>query len=97
EPIAQSLRCPLDVMVAKKVTRPDNPELAIGAVTADGQVMRSRYARMRETRTPLWRSAVQTAQANARAQQELFSGSAKPTDPRGAIAILVDDGIATGL
>ncbi len=96
-PIAQNLRCPLDVMVAKKVTRPDNPELAIGAVTADGQVMRSRHAGMVETRTPLWRSAVQSAQASARAQQELFSGGAKPRDPRGAIAILVDDGIATGL
>lgn len=96
-PIAQSLRCPLDVMVAKKVTRPDNPELAIGAVTADGLVMRSRHAGMMETRTPLWRSAVQSAQASARAQQEQFLGGAKPRDPRGAIAILVDDGIATGL
>jgi predicted phosphoribosyltransferase len=39
QPIAQSLNCPLDVIVAKKITRPDNPELAIGAVTADGYVV----------------------------------------------------------
>jgi putative phosphoribosyl transferase len=101
EPIAQALRCPLGVIVAKKVTRPDNPELAIGAVTADGQVMRSRHAGLMATRAPLWRSALQAAQTSARAQQDCFSegfpGGADALDPRGAIAVLVDDGIATGL
>jgi Phosphoribosyl transferase domain len=38
-PIARLLGCPLDVVVAKKITRPDNPEYAIGAVTADGEVL----------------------------------------------------------
>ncbi|GAB4140130.1 MAG: phosphoribosyltransferase [Cyanobacteria bacterium J069] len=97
EPIAQMLRCPLNVIVAKKITRPDNPELAIGAVTADGQVMRSRHAGMMATHAPLWRSALQSAQTSAREQQACFSMGADPPDPRGAIAILVDDGIATGL
>jgi predicted phosphoribosyltransferase len=38
-PIARRLGCPLDVVVAKKITRPDNLELAIGAATADGHVL----------------------------------------------------------
>jgi predicted phosphoribosyltransferase len=38
-PIARALNCPLEVVIAKKITRPDNPELAVGAVTADNQVL----------------------------------------------------------
>jgi predicted phosphoribosyltransferase len=32
-PVAHSLGCPVDILVAKKITFPENPELAIGAVT----------------------------------------------------------------
>lgn len=38
-PVARLLKCPLDIVVAKKISHPKNPELAIGAVTADGNVL----------------------------------------------------------
>lgn len=96
EPVAQLLNCPLDLVVAKKITRSDNPELAIGAVTADGHVIRSRQGAFAQPGGS-WRQALQEAQLKAQEQLEQFADSRPHLDPQGAIAILVDDGIATGM
>lgn len=93
-PVARSLGCPLDVLVAKKITRPSEPELAIGAVTADGHIIRT------PTRLSIhadeWQEVVERAQAKA--QQQLAQFAQRPgLSAEGAIAILVDDGIATGM
>jgi putative phosphoribosyl transferase len=94
EPIARMLNCPLDVIVAKKMTRPENPELAIGAVTADGQVLSLRPRSSGESCE--WEQARQRAQKKA--QQQLAQFVDRPNlDPEGAIALIVDDGIATGM
>jgi putative phosphoribosyl transferase len=97
EPIARLLDCPLDVLVAKKVTRPNNPELAIGAVTADGYVMRSRQEAFTPGNIGSWRTALQQAQEKAQTQLQQFEPYRPSVSPSGSIAILVDDGIATGM
>ncbi|MBD1843176.1 phosphoribosyltransferase [Cyanobacteria bacterium FACHB-63] len=89
--IAQALHCSLDILVAKKITRPQDPELAIGAVTADGQVLRSLNVRLSG-----WQEALERAQTKAREQLEQFRDRPNVT-ATGKIAILVDDGIATGM
>ncbi|MBD2082802.1 phosphoribosyltransferase family protein [Leptolyngbya sp. FACHB-17] len=89
--IAEALHCPLDILVAKKITRPQDPELAIGAVTADGQVLRSLNARLSG-----WQEALERAQTKAKEQLEQFRDRPDVT-ASGRIAILVDDGIATGM
>ncbi len=95
EPVARSLNCPLDVIVAKKMTRPENPELAIGAVTADGQMITLRPRPSGES-SEQWEQARQRAQKKA--QQQLAQFVDRPDiDPEGAIALIVDDGIATGM
>lgn len=96
EPIARRLNCPLDVLVAKKITEPGNPELAIGAVTVDGHVLWARHQSDRASNSELWRAALYQARQKAQAQlaQLAPNGSFVAT---GAIAILVDDGIATGM
>lgn len=96
-PIAQRLNCPLDVIVAKKVTRPDYPELAIGAVTADGHVIRSRREAFTLWSSGSWRVALGEAQEKAQAQLAQFAAYRPNVDAEGAIVILVDDGIATGM
>lgn len=89
--IARALRCPLDVIVAKKITRPHNPELAIGAVTADGHVLQA------ATTQPLgWEAALDRAQTKARNQLAQFVDRPNVT-ATDRIALLVDDGIATGM
>ena len=89
--IAQALQCPLDVLVAKKITRPQDPELAIGAVTADGHVLRSSNAKI-----PGWQEALERAQIKAKEQLEQFRDRPNVT-AIDKIALLVDDGIATGM
>jgi putative phosphoribosyl transferase len=108
-PIARLLGCPLDVIVAKKITRPDNVELAIGAVTADGHVVWDALRRGTvvvpsyadpEAATSVssqYSLALQEALSHARAQLAELSPDSPRFSPQGAIAILVDDGIATGM
>lgn len=96
-PIAQTLNCPLTVVVAKKITRPNNPELAIGAVTADGQVVWSGFKPLQKITSLTHGEALQIAQEKAQAQLNQFSPVYPTVNPQDAIAILVDDGIATGM
>ncbi len=91
-PVAEALKCPLDIIVAKKVTRPSNPELAIGAVTAEGHLL-SAHAQISASD---WQDAVQQAQVKAQAQLAQFAHRSS-VDPKGRIALLIDDGIATGM
>ncbi len=93
-PIARLLGCPLNVIVAKKISFPENPELAIGAATADGHVLwaskRLRYSRRREV-------ALEQAQLKAMDQMQKLAPFCPKVNLQGAIALVVDDGIATGM
>lgn len=94
-PVARLLKCPMSAIVAKKITHPQNPELAIGAVTAQGNVL---WEQSRLPKKSARRQAVlDTAIATAKAQNAQFSSVCPDVNLTGAIAIIVDDGIATGL
>lgn len=94
-PVARRLQCPMSAIVAKKITHPKNPELAIGAVTTQGNVL---WEQSRTPRKPAQRQAVfDTALATAKAQDAQFRSACPDVNLTGAIAIVVDDGIATGL
>lgn len=93
-PIARLLQCPLDVIISKKITHPDNNELALGAVTASGEVMWSKYKpRALGEQFHL----LEIAQAKAEKQLRDFALSRLSVSAQGALVILVDDGIATGM
>ena len=93
-PIARRLGCPLDVVVAKKITRPDNLELAIGAATADGHVL---WEKQKQHNLRLQKSVLPLAQNNAQSLLADLSPGRPNVSAAGALAILVDDGIATGM
>ncbi len=97
-PIATALGAPLDVIVTRKVGHPLNPELAIGAITARGTlVLNDSLLAI----APLpgdvirARAAIERREAERR-EQELRSFRAMER-LSGRTAILVDDGIATGM
>jgi predicted phosphoribosyltransferase len=96
-PVARQLDCPLDIVVAKKIATPKNPELAIGAVTSEGHVLWSRQMRLGKKNSSLLQTALREAQEKAKAQQEQFSIGCPEVNPQGALALLIDDGIATGM
>ncbi len=92
-PIAQALRCPLDVIVSKKITRPANPEYALGAITADGHTVWAAACRP-DQRTP---QLAEPAKRQAGEQAWQLGEHLSPAAVQGKIAIVVDDGIATGM
>lgn len=95
--VAHQLDCPLDIVVAKKITTPQNPELAIGAVTSEGHVLWSQQTLPWARDSKMREAALRHAQEKAQAQLNQFSVSRPQVNPQGALALLVDDGIATGM
>ncbi|NER38518.1 MAG: phosphoribosyltransferase [Oscillatoria sp. SIO1A7] len=99
-PVARRLNCPLTILVAKKITRVKNPELAIGAVTADGYVVWGQSFvpdKNSERDRQVREAALKVAEAKALAQQEQLAPACPPVNAKETIAILIDDGIATGM
>lgn len=96
-PVARLLKCPLDIVVAKKISHPKNPELAIGAVTADGNVLWAADTPFRIQQSREGKIALMEACNKAQSQQVQLAPACPQVNPQGAIAILVDDGIATGM
>lgn len=92
--VARELGAPLDVVVVRKIGAPGNPEFAVGAVDEDGRVLggSSQYA----TEEYVAAAAERLREEIAR-RVELYRGGAAPVDVRGKTAIIVDDGIATGM
>ena len=93
-PVARSLACPLDAIASKKITPPNNKELAIGAVTSDGCVL---WSDNKPDNEAMENALVEGAIAKAREQLDAFSPGLPGLSPAGRFVILVDDGIATGM
>jgi predicted phosphoribosyltransferase len=95
--VARFLAVPLDVIVARKLGAPGSPELAIGAVTADGRRFLNEdvVASLRVSRTYL--DAVTEVQMQEAHRRELRYRNCRPAVPlEGRVVIVVDDGLATG-
>ncbi|MCX6806676.1 MAG: phosphoribosyltransferase family protein [Candidatus Berkelbacteria bacterium] len=94
--IAKVLKVPLDLVIARKIGHPANPEYAIGAVSESGELFCNEEER--RTADPIWfKKEVEKQQKEARRRRKVYLKDKKSISPEGKIAILVDDGIATGL
>jgi len=97
-PIASLLVCPLTIVVPKKISHPENPELAIGAVTSSGNVLWTEQKLFRPKHDVRWREvALNKAIKQAKSLEEQLISACPQVDTKDATAILVDDGIATGM
>jgi len=95
--VARSLGAPLDVIVVRKLGVPFQPELAMGAV-GEGGARVINHEIVREARV----SDDELAAVQAREQAEVEARAARyrawwPRQPlEGRVAVVVDDGVATG-
>ncbi|RCJ14766.1 phosphoribosyltransferase [Nostoc sp. ATCC 43529] len=97
-PIASLLGCPLTIVVPKKISHPENPELAIGAVTSSGNVLWTEQKLFRSKHDARWReAALNKAIKQAKSLEEQLISACPQVNTKDATAILVDDGIATGM
>lgn len=94
--IARALGMPLDLVIPRKIGHPYNPEYAICAVTEHGApICNEREVAQVD---PEWfRRRVEAERREARRRRELYLAGREPFPVEGKIAIVVDDGIATGL
>jgi putative phosphoribosyl transferase len=95
--VARALGCPLDVIVARKIGAPTQPELAIGAVAEGGAVYvdRDLADEVGVTKEELEDLATR-ALAEVERRIDVYRGGRRLPPLRGASVILVDDGVATG-
>lgn len=95
--VARALAAPLDVIVPRKIGAPGNPELAIGAVGPDGEVV------IDQGLADLVGASAAYIEREARRQAEevtrrlqLYRRGLPPPQLTGADVVVVDDGVATG-
>lgn len=92
--IAKKIGCKLDIAISKKITPPDSPEFAIGAITHDGTLFQSNYWD-NYVGYPNLADEIEKKKLEVRRRLEEYRGNSE-YDISGKRIILVDDGIATG-
>lgn len=95
--VADALGVPLDVVVAKKIGAPGNPELAVGAAASSGSVWLNDDLVSRLGLDPeRVRRDGEAVAEEARTKAERYRGDEPAPDLDGRTVLLVDDGVATG-
>jgi len=94
--IAKALEMEMDLLIPRKVGHPYNPEYAIAAVGETGEPVINPVEVSRVD--PEWfKRAVQKERDEASRRRKAYLGDRQPISVEGKVAIVVDDGIATGL
>jgi len=95
--IARALRCPLDILIVRKIGFPGDPEFAVGAVSETGTVVfnESIVVSYRVSRDYLERETARQKGEIAR-RVALYREGKEVPPLAGKTVILVDDGVATG-
>lgn len=94
--VAKTLSAKLDLLIPRKIGHPYNPEYAIAAVTEHGSITASEHEISHVD--PAWLArAVTLARQEAKRRRMLYLKNRKPITTNGKTAIIVDDGLATGL
>ncbi len=95
--VAKALRLPLDVLLVRKLGLPAHPEFAIGAIASGGVRVLNKAAIEAFAVTPdVLATVCAREQAEIARRERQYRGARPPLALQGRIAILVDDGLATG-
>lgn len=95
--VARALGAPLDVYITRKVGAPHNPELAIGAVASDGTlVLDHNLIDLLGVSRDYIEEEASKERAEIQRRLAKYRGERSSPQIEGKVAILVDDGIATG-
>lgn len=93
--IARALSLPLDIIATRKIGHPSNPEYAIGAVDESGMTILNQ-AEIGSVGKQWLQEEIEKQEAEAKRRSALYRKDEKHFDIRGKVAIITDDGIATG-
>lgn len=94
--VARFLHAPFDLLVPRKIGHPDNPEFALCAICPEGDMVCGTEAQ-NLINTPAVKKTIAQEKQEARRRIEKFLAGRQPVPVEGKTAIIVDDGVATGL
>ncbi len=96
--VAKKLNLPMDIVVPRKIGAPGNPEFAIGAITETGEgVFDEMTVGAYGITESYLQNEIEKEKVEAGRRLKLYRGSRSPFDLKNKTAIIVDDGLATGL
>jgi len=99
--VATALGAPLDVIVPRKLGAPGNPELAVGALAlADGEeiaLVDDRTVRVLGIPDSYLQEEIERQRREILRREAAYREGRAPEPVEGRVAVLVDDGVATGL
>jgi predicted phosphoribosyltransferase len=99
--IALALECSLNIITSKKIGHPDQPELAIGAVTSDGLVVMDQnlinYMNIPLAYLENEKRHLANQTKSLEENWRKLAGLDLSLDVRHKLVIVVDDGVATGM
>jgi len=94
--VADALEGELDVVLVRKLTSPYSSEFALGSVDESGWMFVADYAAGYGGTPEYMEREKQRQMETLRARREQYTPLRQALDPKGRIAIVIDDGLATG-
>jgi predicted phosphoribosyltransferase len=94
--LADALGGELDVVLVRKLRAPDSPEFAVGAIDETGWSYVADHAASAGADAAYLAREAREQLELLRRRRALYTPARAPIDPAGRIAIVVDDGLATG-
>lgn len=95
--VARVLGLSLDIIVTRKIAYPSQPELALGALTQEGvPILDKNLMNMMGVTKQDLEIVIEVEKKESQRRIEHYRGNRSPLNLKEKIAIIVDDGIATG-
>lgn len=94
--ISKKLHLPLDLIIARKIGHPNNSEYAIAAV-CDNSVLVKEEEEVKKIDKEWFEKEVRKERVEAKRRRKIYLGGKESVLAWGKTAVIVDDGVATGL
>lgn len=94
--VAEALKCPLDIVVVRKIGVPWQPELAMGAIAGQTRVLDHQLIGELRVSAPDIENEIAKETKEMHRREKLYRDDLPSPDVASRRVILVDDGLATG-